>query len=72
MYALREIKKHVSDYHHALMITLFELIIPLFGIFERSVADGVRFDFIRTEKPTTHMIMKWYTVEQRFFISTES
>lgn len=51
-------KRHVSDYPHTLMITLFELIIPLSVFFERSVADGVRFDFIRTEKPTTHVIMK--------------
>lgn len=65
-------KKHVSDYPHTLMITLFELIIAFFVFFERSVADGVRYDFIRTEEPTTHVIMKWYTVEKIFFISTES
>jgi len=72
MYAWREIKNHVSNYPHALMISLFELMIPLLVFFERSVSDGVRFDFIRTEKSTTHVIMKRYTVEQRFFISTES
>lgn len=54
------------------MITLFELIIPFLVFFERSVADGVGYDFIRTEESTTHVIMKWYTVEQIFFISTES
>lgn len=53
MYAWREIKKQVSDYPHTLMITLCELIIPLLVFFERFVANGVRFDFIRTEKPTT-------------------
>lgn len=58
MYAWREIKKQVSDYPHTLMITLCELIIPLLVFFERFVANGVRFDFIRTEKPTTHVIMK--------------
>lgn len=46
-------EKHVSDYAHNLMITLFELIIPFLVFFERSVADGVRYDFIRTEEPTT-------------------
>lgn len=58
-------EKHVSDYAHNLMITLFELIIPFLVFFERSVADGVRYDFIRTEEPTTRdyeMIYSWANI----------
>lgn len=51
-------KKHVSDYPHTLMITLFELIMPFLVFFERPVGDGVGYDFIRTEELTTHVIMK--------------
>lgn len=58
LYSCREIKTHMPGDPLILMITPFELTVLLSVFFERSVADGVRCDFIRTEKLTAHVIME--------------